>query len=105
MIWFQGHWGFQHYMEEGGAKAVDARASRIGPGDLIVTPNNNDNVLRINPQISTFMGHIELPAGRFVTTTSYRLGAGFYAHIFGPLPFVFGPVPLEGYDIVKFHQP
>jgi hypothetical protein len=92
-------------MEEGGAKAVDVRASHIGTDDLIVFPNNNDNVLGINPQISTFVGHIELSASRCVTTTSSRLGAGFYAHIFGPLPFVFGPVPVEYYDVVKFHQP
>ena len=105
MIWFQGHWGFQYYMEEGGAKAVDVRASRVGPGDLIIIPNNNDNVVGINPQISTFMGRIELAASRWVTTTNSLLGAGFYAHILGPLPFAFGPVPLECYDVVKFHYP
>jgi hypothetical protein len=105
MIWFQGHWGFQHYMEEGGAKAFDVRASRVGAGDLIVIPNNNDNIVGINPQISTYMGRLEFAASSWVTTTNSPLGAGFYAHIFGPLPFVFGPVPPECYDVVKVHYP
>jgi len=28
-------------------------------------------------------------------------GAGFHAHVFGPLPFAFGPVPPERYQILQ----
>ena len=99
MIWFQGHWGFQHYMEAGGAKALDVN---VYPGDLIVIPNNNTNTYPINPNIVAPVGYIELPASRWVTT-NYS-GAGFYAHIIGPLPFAFESVPLERYDVFECHN-
>lgn len=102
-VWFQGHWGFQHYMEERGAKAFDTRAPYFVNGDLVVIPHNNSTVLGLNLRFASSMQLIELPANRWVTTLS--AGAGFYAHVFGPLPFVFGPVPLERYSIATFRQP
>src|SRR5262249_7257287 len=33
-MWFQGHWGFQYYMEQLGARAVDLDRSPIARGDV-----------------------------------------------------------------------
>jgi hypothetical protein len=104
-VWFQGHWGFQYYMEEGGAKAIDVHTSRVAPGDIIIIPNNNTNTFPINPAIADHVGYIELPSSHWVTTRSSDHGAGFYAHIFGPLPFAFESVPPERYDVYKSHNP
>ena len=46
-LWFQGHWGFQYYMQEAGAKAWDMTSSRIEPHDFIVIPSNNTNVYKM----------------------------------------------------------
>jgi hypothetical protein len=37
-----------------------------------------------------------------VTTTSRELGAGFYTDFLGPLPYVFGSVPDEQYQVARF---
>ena len=34
---------------------------------------------------------------RWLATTNFSLGAGFYAAGIGPLPFAFGPVGVENY--------
>ena len=41
-LWFQGHWGFQYYMEQAGAWALDVKHSRLKPGDTLALPMNND---------------------------------------------------------------
>jgi 4-amino-4-deoxy-L-arabinose transferase-like glycosyltransferase len=103
-IWFQGHWGFQHYMEEGGAKAIDVRTSKIAPGDIIIVPGNNTNTFPIDPTIADHVGYIELPSSPWVTTRSSDHTAGFYSHLFGLLPFVFESVPPERYDAYKYRN-
>lgn len=102
-VWFQGHWGFQYYMEEGGAKALDRGSSILASGDSIVMPANNSNVLKIKPVYVANLQTITLPANKWVTTMNCDRGAGFYSYLFGPVPFVFGRIPLERYEIVTFN--
>ena len=45
-LWFQGHWGFQHYMEARGSRAFDRQESRIVPGDFMVVPKNSTGTMR-----------------------------------------------------------
>ena len=47
---------------------------------------------------------IELRASSWVTTMHCALKAGFYSNVFGPVPFVFGPIPLERYDIITYRE-
>lgn len=101
-VWFQGHWGFQYYLEAGGAKSLDPLKSRVEHGDLLVVPSNNTSPFPINQELLNPLESIDLIASRWVTTTHGYFSAGFYAHIMGPLPFVFGPVPLEHYYVLRF---
>ena len=39
------------------------------------------------------------------TTLSTERGAGFYAALYGPLPFTFGPVPAERYTVTRVTRP
>jgi hypothetical protein len=102
-LWFQGHWGFQYYMEQIGGEALDFSASEMLPGDLLVRPsfgygltdlpdNNLENVA-------------EIPTTPFsrLTVMNSSIGAGFYSSVIGPLPYVFGRVEPEKYwiDAVK----
>jgi len=50
-IWFQGHWGFQYYAEKQGLSAFDLRYSQIQPGELMVIPRSNTNLVLIPSDI------------------------------------------------------
>ncbi len=101
-IWFQGHWGFQYYMESLGGKAIDVRSTVATPGDIVVTPKYNTNEFPIPPDQHRFLQAVELTAVPWLTTHSPPLGTSFYADVWGPLPFALGPVPKERYDVFLF---
>jgi 4-amino-4-deoxy-L-arabinose transferase-like glycosyltransferase len=98
-LWFQGHWGFQYYMESFGRNPFDAQRSHLAPGDKVVVPVNNSFL--ILPQ-SIVQPHrvYGFPVGGWLATMSGPLGAGFYCDVWGPLPFAFGTVPLEEYHVM-----
>lgn len=98
-LWFEGHWGFQYYMEALGAKPIDEKVSRFYPGDVIVVPENNTNISPPPKEWTRLVETLEFPAGRWITTMNY--GAGMYSDAFGPLPFAFGRVPAERYSIFR----
>jgi dolichyl-phosphate-mannose-protein mannosyltransferase len=105
-VWFQGHWGFQYYMEAAGARPLDLVRLGMHPGDLMILPDNNTNVLFPLPGIPMSMvSVIELPSSRWLTTLEPWLGAGFYSELVGPLPFAFGPVPPDRYYVAVIGPP
>ncbi len=98
-VWFQGHWGFQYYMEQLGAKALNVtEATEIVPGDIVVVPATNTNTHEMTEEWAVVREVIEVPSGRWLATMGN--GAGFYADVFGPLPFAFGSIPPERFTIV-----
>ncbi len=97
---FQGHWGFQWYMEQGGAIAMDKENGRFRPGDRLISPLNNS----INAEPRRDAPNLEvrlIPGASVATTVNTVLRAGFYSDVFGPLPFAFGIVPDDIYVINK----
>lgn len=100
--WFQGHWGFQYYMERRSAKPIDSRHLNLGLrlGDAVVTPENSSNrIFTWRPNVATVDESFEVPVCNWLTTMRAECGAGIYADLWGPLPFVFGPVPAEKYEV------
>lgn len=93
--YFQGHWGFQYYMEEEGVSPLDFAKTIVRDGDIVILPMNNSSVRGLAPHLTTRIRTIEVPVTAGVATGSPFLGAGFYSHVFGPLPFVVGPVPTQ----------
>jgi 4-amino-4-deoxy-L-arabinose transferase-like glycosyltransferase len=98
-LWFQGHWGFQYYMQSFGASALDVKHSPLRPGDDLVVPSNNTNLLPPNPERAELLEVLTVPGPRWLTTWNTATGAGFYASVWGPLPFAFGRVPPEGASV------
>ena len=98
-LWFEGHWGFQYYMDALGAKAIDSHATQLYPGDIIVIPENNTNVSPAPEGRTRLVETIEVPGGRWISTM--RLGAGLYSDAFGLLPFTVGRVPAERYKVYE----
>lgn len=104
-LWFQGHWGFQYYMEAGGARPLDRLTPRFRPGDYLVLPTHNTCVWDIPPQMVDYKGNIEIPATHWLATLQGETGAGFYSDVLGPLPFALGqPVP-QVFHVVQFRAP
>ena len=98
---FQGHWGFQYYMEQAGATALDGRRQYAKPY-VMVMPENNMN---LGPEVLLRGGTPQLlnyPTLSFVSDMNVNLGTGFYSSAFGALPYLFGAVPAERYFLTLF---
>ena len=98
--WFSGHWGFQYYMEARGAKSIDVEHQDFQLGDTVVTPLNATNIFMPKPLVTSTDQSFALPVIHWVTTMRAECGAGFHADLWGPLPFVFCPVPDERYQMI-----
>ncbi|HEY1718973.1 MAG TPA: glycosyltransferase family 39 protein [Verrucomicrobiae bacterium] len=94
-LWFEGHWGFQYYMEAGGGSLVDLERSPLKNGDYLVLPWNNTNPRPPKPEFVIKREVLVAPSPCILTTMNVAAGSGFYASAFGPLPFVFGSAPPE----------
>jgi len=94
-LWFEGHWGFQYYMEALGARPIDTDRSDLRSGDLVIVPNYQH--IFPPPKEYSLLRKIavNLPVG--VATQDWDLGAGFYSSRWGPLPFAFGAVEYQYY--------
>jgi hypothetical protein len=94
-FWFEGHWGFQYYMESLGFAAFDVQRSPLKPGDILALPENNTGIAPPNAEATARQEKIEVPGPSYLSTMNVQVAAGFYASLRGPLPFAFGKVPPE----------
>jgi len=101
-VYFEGHWGFQYYLEQSGARPADLRNSPFHAGDVLIIPENTTNSFGPPPGfVLAEVRMVELPLAGGVATMSEPAGAGFYASVWGPLPFAFGRVPPERYLVAR----
>jgi hypothetical protein len=96
-IWFQGHWGFQYYMESLGMKPLDKRESMPNTGDIIIVPSNNSYITPVPDDRVTLWKTYQLDTNCCLTTMNGYTGAAFYSDGWGHLPYVFGKAPKEVY--------
>jgi tetratricopeptide (TPR) repeat protein/hypothetical membrane protein len=99
-VLFQGHWGFQYYMEALGAHPMDQAQLNVSSFDTVVEPSNNCNVVRCPPSLAISNYLVAINTHQWVTTLHPDRSAGFYSSVFGVLPFAFGPVPEETYRVI-----
>jgi len=102
-VLFEGHWGFQYYMQQLGARPVEYDKFAFQTGDLLVTPENSTSTFPIAPQFVASQQILQIDPHAYAATMA--LGAGFYSSVWGPLPFSFGRVPSEPYLVVHLKQP
>jgi hypothetical protein len=100
-LWFEGHWGFQYYMEQAGAAPLNLRQPQIRPGDFVAVPLNNIQTMPINPQIVASSEPVEIDPGGLAATVDRKHKAGFYSAYWGPLPFIITRTPVERYEILR----
>lgn len=98
---FQGHWGFQYYMEQMGGLAWDEQEEYRMPLVMAVPENNTnlvDEVIRRGAPLK-LLEFAPLPQ---LSVMNPALGAGFYSAGSGSLPFALGAVPQERYLVLLF---
>jgi 4-amino-4-deoxy-L-arabinose transferase-like glycosyltransferase len=93
-VWFEGHWGFQFYMTQLGARPVDFRSSVLRSGDILAIAMNNYRT-SIPPAGARPMGTFSRVGPWGAATLNQSRGGCFYASGLGPLPFVFGSTQPE----------
>jgi hypothetical protein len=98
-VWFQGHWGFQYYMQQWGAMPVDQVSSRCAKGDLMVIAWDNVNIQSFSSRAVRRLGRVEPLPWYWIASMHLQLMAGFHSDSFGPLPFAVGNGRPERYDI------
>lgn len=98
-VLFQGHWGFQYYMESAGFEAFNLKEYKMKQGDMIIIPVNNSDLDLPDPRLFKLVdANTEGTLSR-ISVMHLGVGAGFYSSNFGPLPFVIANVPPEEYFV------
>lgn len=87
-LFFQGHWGFQFYMEKAGALPMDFESVDYKKGELVVVPKNNTSVRGL-PPVFVYVGQVKYSHNSIVATMSPAGSSGFYSSILGPIPYIF----------------
>ena len=100
-LWFQGHWGFQYYMEQIGGKHTETTGIDVTDGDFLITPYYNTAAHDLHISIVHTQWQMDIQPFRWATTWNPQAGAGYYADSWGPLPFVFTRVPPEQFLVVR----
>jgi hypothetical protein len=105
-VWFQGHWGFQYYMQALGARPVDFLRTGMERGDVLVVPENNADAYRLpTAQFVASTNLLQIKLSQPISTMRWRSGAAFYSSFYGPLPFAFGASETERYYLFRLSLP
>lgn len=100
-VYFQAHWGFQYYMELGGAVPMDLKKKSYRAGDIIVKPrgtgNNRWKLKMPRKKIDEFTLKHDWP----VEVLDGHARAGFYSKTWGALPYVIGVRKDDSYHIYE----
>ena len=100
-LFYQGHWEFQHYMDQAGVPIVDDAGRSLRPGDLVAAALDNYGVGG-TPGVRYAPAHrVRADVGRFVATMNWPMTAGFYASAGDVLPFSVGLVPPDPFVILR----
>jgi 4-amino-4-deoxy-L-arabinose transferase-like glycosyltransferase len=96
VLWFEGHWGFQYYMQLLNGKPLNwAKPEIPGRHNLLLVPTENCNVFLPDEKSATLLDVFTNASPQCLITWNFQAGAGFYANVGGPLPFAFGKVEPE----------
>jgi hypothetical protein len=103
-LWFDHHWGFQYYMEQGGGRPLEMDLGQMARGDLVIIPA--EGIDEIDPPCNLFriVDMLKYTTNPHYSTQSRSAGAGFYAATVGPYPFSAGYVNPECYYVFEAVQ-
>jgi tetratricopeptide (TPR) repeat protein len=104
-VWFEGHDTFQYYMEKLGGQPIDVERSLLQPGDVVVVPELGI-LIPLPPGSVGWVEQLGCAPSSWMnlmggTTNGLAGFAGFYGANWGPVPFNFGKLPSQYYDLVR----
>jgi 4-amino-4-deoxy-L-arabinose transferase-like glycosyltransferase len=102
-LWFQGHWGFQYYMQALGARHIDITSTRLPRGTRLAMPRNNAGSFRLPPEVSSVVDVLGVPVAPLATTVDRRREVNFYWSSGQALffPILFGPTSPEEFYVLE----
>jgi 4-amino-4-deoxy-L-arabinose transferase-like glycosyltransferase len=101
-LWFNGHSGFQYYMEKIGGRPLDVQDSWLQRGDIIAVAMLGSLVVMPAESIGVIKNvNLRLPTWFNLEQGSVRSAAGFYTSDDGPVPFARDTLPTQEFMIVK----
>jgi 4-amino-4-deoxy-L-arabinose transferase-like glycosyltransferase len=98
-MYFQGHWGFQYYMELLGARPVEYLETKFAKGDVVVVPENNTFVDNLPDNLK--INRMNIFVGGWLSTMNKFKGTAFHSDSWGPVPYGFGLTVPETYYVIK----
>jgi 4-amino-4-deoxy-L-arabinose transferase-like glycosyltransferase len=102
-VYFQGHWGFQYYLQRAGAIALKLDHEIVFMRDVMVIPSNNINITLLPERLVKLRDRELVPVPSPAVTTSAELEAGFYfGHRGSPFAFRFVRAPDEEVSVYSF---
>ncbi len=100
-LWFEGHWGFQYYMENHGARPLERKFLQPDRGDYVIVPwlapclfDFPTNYVRL----VDCQSYLPNPG---CSLMSLSAGAGFYGSMLGPFPFSCGNINPQRYYVFE----
>ncbi len=94
---FLGHWGFQYYMEQWGAKPFDRQNPELVRGDVLLSSLSDPYLAQVLAHKTVSVDETGFGVLPFVATSRIGSGASFYSSFGGPLPWVINKIPSEHY--------
>jgi 4-amino-4-deoxy-L-arabinose transferase-like glycosyltransferase len=104
-VWFAGHWGFQWYAEQAGARFFPVRPPFPGDGDLVVVSANSEpHIVDAEMEALVPIGTTRIggPGGRVMDKEA---GAGFYSNGWGFLPWSWGRDFADAFSVTVVRHP
>jgi 4-amino-4-deoxy-L-arabinose transferase-like glycosyltransferase len=101
-VWFEGHWGFQYYLEKKGGKSIDLNDPKKAAGDILIIPANASNLYVPPLDLVRLVAKVDYLPDTCCATMNKLAGAGFYASVHGPLPFVIGRLEPDRFYIFEY---
>ena len=103
--YFAGHWGFQYYFQRLGGVPIDYSDRRVEQGDMMIIPVNNTWLWMEDDYYEPGKGvAVEFDVFPWASVWQRDVRAGFYADNWGSLPFAFGIVPKERYNVAQINR-
>jgi hypothetical protein len=100
-IAFEGHWGFQYYMEQFGFEPFRRKPLVLKSDQAIVVPLGNTSLFRLPDNLAETNAEYNFLPMQWLSVQNSHAGAGYYSDGWGPLPYVFGPAAPETYLVVR----
>lgn len=101
IITFEGHWGFQYYMEQLGFQPLRRNPLALTTNEAFIVPLQNTSLFRLPDNIAATEAEFNYLPSKWISIQNAKAGAGYYSDGWGPVPFFFGPAPAETYLVVR----